>query len=61
MLGPFAGAVIGELSSGSSWLQSSRAGLGAWLGMLFATSIKLAIAFLMIGIFIIQLGWEQLG
>ncbi len=61
VLGPFAGAVVGELSSGSGWRQSSRAGLGAWLGMLFATAIKLAIAFLMIGIFIIQLGWGQSG
>jgi len=59
ILGPFAGAVIGEISTGAGWHQSGRAGLGAWLGMIFATAIKLAIAFLMIGIFIFQLGWEQ--
>jgi len=61
VLGPFVGAVLGEVSTGSGWQQSSRAGLGAWLGMLFATAIKLAIAFLMIGIFIFQIGWRQLG
>lgn len=59
VLGPFIGAVLGEISGGAGLRQSSRAGLGAWLGMLFATAIKLAIAFLMIGIFIFQLGWEQ--
>jgi hypothetical protein len=61
VLGPFVGAVLGEISSGTGWRQSSRAGLGAWLGMLFATAIKLAIAFLMIGIFIFQIGWGELG
>ncbi|HMB60250.1 MAG TPA: DUF456 domain-containing protein, partial [Xanthomonadales bacterium] len=59
ILGPFAGAVIGEISTGAGLRQSSKAGLGAWLGMIFATAIKLAIAFLMIGIFIFQLGFQQ--
>lgn len=58
ILGPFIGAVLGEISAGSGWRQSSRAGIGAWLGMLFATAVKLAIAFLMIGIFLFQLGWQ---
>ena len=61
VLGPFVGAVLGELSSGSGLRQSGRAGLGAWLGMMFATAIKLAIAFLMIGIFVFQLGWSAAG
>jgi hypothetical protein len=58
ILGPFAGAVLGEISAGSGLRQSSRAGMGAWLGMIFATAIKLAIAFVMIGIFLFQLGWN---
>jgi len=58
ILGPFAGAVLGEISAGSGLRQSSRAGMGAWLGMIFATAIKLAIAFVMIGIFLFQLGWS---
>jgi len=58
ILGPFVGAVLGEISAGSSLRQSGRAGIGAWLGMVFATAIKLAIAFLMIGIFLFQLGWN---
>jgi uncharacterized protein YqgC (DUF456 family) len=58
LLGPFVGAVIGEMSGGAGMLRSGRAGLGAWLGMVFATAAKLAIAFLMIGIFLFQLGFS---
>ncbi|MEJ8568669.1 DUF456 domain-containing protein [Elongatibacter sediminis] len=57
ILGPFAGAVIGEVSGGRGWRDSGRAGVGAWLGMVFATAFKLAIAFLMIGWFVIQVGF----
>jgi uncharacterized protein YqgC (DUF456 family) len=59
LLGPFIGAVLGELSGGSDLLQSGRSGLGAWLGMVVATAAKLAIAFLMIGIVIFKLGFSQ--
>ena len=51
LLGPFIGAMAGELSGGRSLGQSGRAGLGAWLGMVVATAVKLALVFLMIGIF----------
>lgn len=61
LLGPFIGAVIGELSGGSNVVQSGRAGLGAWVGMILATAIKLALAFLMIGIFVFQLGFAHAG
>jgi uncharacterized protein YqgC (DUF456 family) len=60
LIGPFAGAVIGELSGGSDMVSSGRAGLGAWLGMVVATAVKLAIAFLMIGLVIFQLSVDQL-
>jgi len=59
LLGPFAGAVLGELSGGSTMVQSGRAGVGAWIGMVLATAAKLAIAFLMIGIFVFQLCFGQ--
>jgi uncharacterized protein YqgC (DUF456 family) len=61
LLGPFIGAVLGELTGGSNVVQSGRAGLGAWIGMVVATAAKLAIAFLMIGIFIFRLGFGQMG
>lgn len=57
ILGPFLGAVIGELSGGNTWRASGKAGIGAWLGMVFATAFKLSICFLMIGVFLLQLGW----
>jgi uncharacterized protein YqgC (DUF456 family) len=60
LIGPFAGAVIGELSGGSDVLSSGRAGLGAWLGMVVATAVKLAIAFLMIGLVIFRLSVDQI-
>ena len=58
VLGPFVGAVVGEISGGSGLRQSGRAGFGAWLGMVFATAFKLGVAFLMIGVFLFQLGWQ---
>jgi uncharacterized protein YqgC (DUF456 family) len=61
LLGPFIGAVVGELSGGSNVVQSGRAGVGAWLGMVLATAVKLAIAFLMIGIFLFRLGFGAGG
>lgn len=61
LLGPFIGAVLGELSGGSNVVQSGRAGVGAWIGMVLATAVKLALAFLMIGIFIFQLGFGHTG
>ena len=61
LLGPFIGAVLGEISAGSDLRRSGRAGLGAWIGLILATAVKLAIAFLMIGIFVFQLGWRQVG
>jgi len=59
ILGPFIGAVIGELSGGRDVLSSGRAGLGAWIGMVVATAVKLAIAFLMIGIVVFHLGFSD--
>lgn len=54
ILGPFIGAVLGEISGGRDVLHSSRVGVGTWIGMVVATAVKLAIAFLMIGIAIFQ-------
>lgn len=61
LLGPFIGAVLGELSGGSNMVQSGRAGVGTWIGMVLATAAKLGIAFLMIGIFIFSLGFGHMG
>ncbi len=59
ILGPFLGAVIGELSGGNDWRSSGKAGIGAWLGLVFATAFKLSISFLMIGVFLLQMFWGE--
>ncbi|MGA9575730.1 MAG: DUF456 domain-containing protein [Lysobacterales bacterium] len=54
LLGPFIGAVAAELASGSGAQQAGRSGYGVWIGLVLGTAAKLAIAFLMLGIFIMQ-------
>lgn len=51
LLGPFVGALIGELSSGRELDQATRVGLGTWVGLLFGTLAKLALCFTMLGVF----------
>ena len=51
LLGPFAGAVAGELVSHGRWPQAARAGMATWVGLLFGTLVKIALVFTMIGIF----------
>ena len=61
LIGPFVGAVAGELlhqrknqqrSPRESIGHASKVGLGAWVGLLLGTVAKLAIVGLMIGIFL---------
>jgi len=51
LLGPFLGAVAGELIARGGWSQATKVGVGTWLGLLFAAVAKLVLAFLMIGTF----------
>ena len=51
LIGPFAGAVLGELWARGGLKQATRVGFGTWLGLLVAAVAKLVIAFLMIGTF----------
>ena len=55
LLGPFCGAVAGELSSGSAMDQATRVGAATWLGLLFGTLAKVALCFTMLGIFLFAL------
>lgn len=52
LLGPFIGAVAAELSAGEGAKQAGRSGYGVWIGIVLGTAAKLAIAFLMLGIFL---------
>ena len=51
LLGPFAGAVIGELLSHGKIEQATRAGVATWIGLLFGTIAKLGLVFTMLGLF----------
>lgn len=51
ILGPFVGAVVGELISHGRMQQATRAGLATWMGLLFGTLAKLALVFTMLGVF----------
>lgn len=53
ILGPFLGAVIGEFSGKSSLRAAANAGVGATLGLLFGALLKIALAFAMIGVFVL--------
>jgi len=52
ILGPFVGAVAGEMLSHGEFKQDTRAGVATWVGLLFGTLAKLALVFTMLGIFL---------
>ncbi len=54
LLGPFVGAVLGEFSRQSSVRAAAHAGVGATLGLLFGALLKIALAFAMIGVFVLD-------
>lgn len=54
VLGPFVGAVVGEFSRRPAVGAATRAGVGATLGLLFGTLLKIALAFTMIGVFVLD-------
>lgn len=55
LIGPFAGALVAELTVRNDLRQASRAGVGAWLGFLIGSIVKLALVFTMLGIFVAAL------
>lgn len=53
LFGPFAGAVIGELSARRGLHDAARAGIGATVGLAIGAAVTIALALAMIGIFLI--------
>jgi uncharacterized protein YqgC (DUF456 family) len=53
LLGPFVGAIIGEFSGRASAKEAIHAGVGAMLGLLFGALLKIALAFTMVGVFVV--------
>jgi uncharacterized protein YqgC (DUF456 family) len=54
LLGPFVGAVIGELSLQRSLNEASRSGFGTVVGLAIGVAGKLAIGIAMIGLFLVM-------
>jgi hypothetical protein len=52
IIGPFAGAVLGELTAHGDLSRAGRAGIAAWIGFAIGTVVKVGFAFVMIGIFL---------
>jgi uncharacterized protein YqgC (DUF456 family) len=52
IVGPFAGAVLGEWSAHRDLGRAGSAGVAAWIGFLLGTAAKIGLAFAMVGIFV---------
>ena len=52
IVGPFLGALLGELTTNRDLIRASRMGVAAWVGFAIGMAAKVAVAFLMIGIFL---------
>lgn len=55
LLGPFIGALAGELGASGSLARATRVGAGAWFGFIVGTVVKLGVSFAMLGIFVLAL------
>jgi uncharacterized protein YqgC (DUF456 family) len=54
LLGPFVGAVAGELYARRDIAQAGKAGVAAWIGFIIGTLGKFAIMFTMVGVFVVK-------
>lgn len=55
VLGPFLGAVAGELLHARDLRRAGTVGLATWIGLLVGTAVKLAVVFAMLGVFALAL------
>lgn len=55
ILGPFVGAVVGELLSGKNSHEALKSGMGAFVGFVLGTAIKLSLVLVMVYYFIAEL------
>jgi uncharacterized protein len=51
IVGPFVGAVLGELTAHRDLARAGRVGLAAWIGFIVGTAVKVGLAFAMVGVF----------
>ncbi|NTV26011.1 MAG: DUF456 domain-containing protein [Chlorobiaceae bacterium] len=53
IIGPFIGAVLGELYAHKDLRSASTAGLGVWIGIAIGIATRIAVAFIMVGVFLL--------
>jgi uncharacterized protein YqgC (DUF456 family) len=61
LLGPFCGAVAGELMAKRSFEEATAAGVGTTIGLLVGVAAKMTLAFSMLGIFLLIRLWGVFG
>lgn len=54
VFGPFAGAMIGEFMAQQRLDAATRVGIGTWIGLAVGTLAKVALVFVMLGVFAIS-------
>jgi uncharacterized protein len=59
LLGPFMGAVLGELTAGNSILRSTHVGVGTWIGLIFGTIVKMVSSMTMVALFAAAWWWNR--
>jgi uncharacterized protein YqgC (DUF456 family) len=59
LLGPFIGAVAGELSASSTVERAARVGVNAWIGFLLGTVAKLVASVSMVGLAAAAWWWNR--
>jgi len=52
LLGPFVGAMALQYLHDRDMMRAGKVGVGAWIGMAVGTALKLALVFLMVGLYI---------
>jgi uncharacterized protein YqgC (DUF456 family) len=55
ILGPFVGAIAGELINGDDLQKAVRSGFGSFLGYIFGTGVKLAVCLVMAYFYLVRL------
>jgi uncharacterized protein YqgC (DUF456 family) len=53
VLGPFFGAVLGELVSRPDWKAAGKVGIGTTIGLVLGMAAKAAVVFTMLGVFVL--------
>jgi uncharacterized protein len=56
---PFIGAAIGEFIAQNNIARAAHVGAATWLGLILGMAARLALAFTMIGIFVLAFVWKH--